>query len=136
MHFSHFRLSSNHPLPLLYLSNNPLSMLPLIYQVATIPHHDYCGFWGLLPLNDVALSSEVCFHPHSLLTVNVVVCHGFWGLLPLQRHCSLVGGVHSSTFTAHSECDCLPWVLGTVTLSNFHIYILHPSSLSFLHLQH
>ena len=59
--------------------------LPSIYQAATFVMYPRRALGDITSVNDVAFSSEVCFHSHSLLGVFVSVCCGFWGLLFVEK---------------------------------------------------
>ena len=56
-------------------------MLPSIYRAATFVMYPRRALGDITSVNDVAFSSEVCFHSRSPLAVFVSVCCGFWGLL-------------------------------------------------------
>ena len=59
--------------------SHPRSLLTVFVAVAIV------GSGGCYLVNDVAFSSEVCFHSRSLLAVFMSVCRGFWGLLFIAK---------------------------------------------------
>ena len=80
--------------------SHPRSLLTVFVAVAIV------GSGGCYFVNDVAFSSEVCFHLRSPLAVFVSVCRGFWGLLFIAK-----------TFCSYTS----PLVLVIVTNWHFHV---------------
>ena len=112
---THDLLGGNNPSPLFMDTSHVIRLF--VSPSSSFDLLTPCRNWMDVPCQGCCTLVRGMLSLSSMLTAHRF-CHcsyyGFWWLWPRQRHCSLVGGVLSSTFTAYGCRGCLLWVLGAV----------------------